>query len=105
MKTTANDELERKLKEGKNIKLIDVREPFEYSFQRIPQAINIPLGQLQESLDQLNKDDEIYLICQTGNRSGVAGHHLVNLGYKNIHNVLPGMIGWSGDTEQSSKTI
>lgn len=100
MQRATNDELEKKLKEKKDIKLIDVREPFEYSFQRIPQAINIPLGQLQNSLDELDENDEIYIICQTSNRSGVAGRQLVDLGYKNVYNVFPGMIGWSGQMEQ-----
>lgn len=99
MKIATNDELLKKLKKGADIKLIDVREPFEYSFQRIPEAINIPLGQLQSSLEELNQDDEIYLICQTSNRSSVAGQRLVDLGYKNVYNVFPGMIGWSGETE------
>ncbi|MCE7793961.1 sulfurtransferase TusA family protein [Salipaludibacillus sp. CUR1] len=94
-----NDELKEKLGEGKKIKLVDVREPAEYTFARIPGAKSIPMGELEERLNELDKDDEIYVVCRTGNRSNMAAQVLDEKGYKNVTNVKPGMSEWEYETE------
>ncbi|MDY0404256.1 sulfurtransferase TusA family protein [Virgibacillus sp. 179-BFC.A HS] len=95
-----NAELEEKLKVDENIVLLDVRESAEYAFNHIPKAISMPLGDLEDSMDQLNKDDEIYVICRTGNRSDLAAQKLTEKGFTNVINVVPGMSKWSGETKK-----
>ncbi|MGV3463793.1 MAG: rhodanese-like domain-containing protein, partial [Heyndrickxia sp.] len=94
----SNEDLDVKIKSNEGIGLLDVRESAEYAFNHIPSAISIPLGELKEKMDQLNKDDEIYVICRTGNRSDLAAQKLSEQGFTNVINVVPGMSEWSGKT-------
>ena len=93
-----NEELMQKLadKKDRNLVVLDVREPAEYAFGHIPGALSIPLGELEQRLAELNCDDDIYVICRTGNRSDMAATILAERGFKHVWNVVPGMSGWTG---------
>ncbi|WP_191559407.1 sulfurtransferase TusA family protein [Metabacillus idriensis] len=93
-----NDQLETKLEANENIVVLDVRETAEYAFNHIPNAISIPLGELANRLEDLNKEDEIYVVCRTGNRSDLAAQKLAKNGFTNVINVVPGMSQWNGKT-------
>ena len=67
---------------------IDVRTPGEYKGRSIPQFKNIPLG---SSFDQLPKDKEIVVICQSGMRSSQACKKLKKQGFERVTNVRGGM--------------
>lgn len=95
---SSNGELEQKLAAG-NIVVLDVREAAEYAFNHIPNAVSIPLGELEDRLNELNKEDEIYVVCRTGSRSDFAAQKLADNGFTNVVNVVPGMSEWSGKTE------
>ncbi|MCH6266242.1 MULTISPECIES: sulfurtransferase TusA family protein [Neobacillus] len=92
-----NDQLEAKL-ENETIVVLDVRETAEYAFNHIPNAISIPLGELEERLIDLNKEGEIYIVCRTGNRSDMAAQKLAEKGFVKVFNVVPGMSQWNGKT-------
>jgi rhodanese-related sulfurtransferase/TusA-related sulfurtransferase len=93
-----NEDLEKKIAANENIVIIDVREAAEYAFNHIPNAVSIPLGELEESINDLNKQDEIFVVCRTGNRSDLAAQKLADIGVSNVINVVPGMSGWTGKT-------
>ncbi|WP_243356459.1 sulfurtransferase TusA family protein [Bacillus litorisediminis] len=93
---TSNDELEKKLETDENIVVLDVRETAEYAFNHIPNAISIPLGELDNRLNELNKEKEIYVVCRTGNRSDFAAQKLSEHGFTKVYNVIPGMSEWTG---------
>ncbi|PLR82200.1 hypothetical protein CVD25_08690 [Bacillus canaveralius] len=95
---TNNEELEKKLEANDQIVVLDVREAAEYAFNHIPNAISIPMGELDDRLDELKKEDEIFVVCRTGNRSDFAAQKLTEKGFKNVINVVPGMSQWSGKT-------
>lgn len=97
---TTNEDLLNKIESGAAITILDVREPAEYAFNRIPGAKNIPLGELEKRFGELNQEDEVYVICRTGNRSDYAAQLLSEKGFKHVRNVLPGMTDWSGPTEK-----
>jgi rhodanese-related sulfurtransferase len=94
----SNEELERKLEANENIVLLDVREVTEYAFHHIPNAISIPLGELEERMGELNKENEIFVVCRTGNRSDLAAQKLTEKGFTNVFNVVLGMSQWTGKT-------
>lgn len=98
--TVHNDELELLLDGNKEIRVVDVREPAEYAFGHVKGALNIPLGELEQHLGELNPGSELYIICRTGNRSNLAANLLAEKGFKNIKNVVPGMSQWTGDVER-----
>jgi len=83
--------------------LIDVREAAEYAFGHIEGAISIPMGELDDRMNELDGEKEIYIICRTGKRSDLAAQQLANAGYSKVYNVLPGMSGWSGQFNQTIK--
>jgi len=63
--------------------LLDVRNPGELkSVGYLEDAINIPVDQLRQRMDELPKDKEIIIYCQVGLRGNVAYRQLVNNGYK-----------------------
>ncbi|CAN5507649.1 hypothetical protein BH10ACI3_BH10ACI3_29160 [soil metagenome] len=73
---------------------IDVRTPEEYSGGHAARAINIPLDTLSTKLDTIEKNEPVYLICQTGNRSKKAAVMLKDAGYPNVLNVTGGTTAW-----------
>jgi len=100
---TTNEELEKKLEANENIVVIDVREAAEYAFNHIPNAISIPLGELDERVSELDQNDEIYVVCRTGSRSDLATQKLAEKGFAKVNNVVPGMSEWSGITSSLTK--
>ncbi|WP_172370843.1 sulfurtransferase TusA family protein [Sporosarcina jiandibaonis] len=96
-----NEELQQKLEANHNSVVLDVRESAEYAFNHIPNAKSIPLGELEEYIDELDKESEIYVVCRTGNRSDLASQKLTAAGFTKVFNVVPGMSEWEGPTEKS----
>lgn len=74
--------------------IIDVRDAAAYQVGHIPGAVNIPLDQLANSLDQLPADRLIVVNCGTGLRSAYAAAALEMLGFANVYNFMPGFAGW-----------
>lgn len=95
----SNEELERKLEANENIVILDVREAAEFAFNHIPDAFSIPLVDMENRVNELNKEDEIYVVCRTGNRSDLAAQKLADKGFTNVSNVIPGMNSWNGPTK------
>jgi len=93
-----NEELQAKMASNEKMVILDVREEAEYAFNHIPNAISIPLGELEGRLSELNKEDEIFVVCRTGSRSDLAAQKLAANGFTKVVNVLPGMSKWAGDT-------
>jgi phage shock protein E len=69
--------------------VIDVRSPEEFRSGHLPNAVNIPLGELRESLPRLVKDkgQVLLLHCLSGGRSGIAKQQLASMGYTNVFNL------------------
>jgi phage shock protein E len=69
--------------------LIDVRTAGEFSTGHLPDAINLPLGEIQTSLPGrvADKTQVILLHCQSGMRSGLAKRKLNRLGYSKAYNL------------------
>ncbi|MFC5734126.1 sulfurtransferase TusA family protein [Cytobacillus gottheilii] len=76
--------------------ILDVREAAEYAFGHINEAKSIPMGELESRLEELDKNEEIYVICRTGKRSDLAAQLLAKNGFTKVFNVLPGMNEWNG---------
>lgn len=98
--TITPDELLSKLENKESGVILDVREPAEYAFGHIPGALSIPYGDLEKRISELNPDDEVYVVCRTGNRSDLASQLLSEKGFKAVKNVTSGMEGWKGPVEK-----
>ena len=51
------------------VKLVDVREADEYAHAHVDGAISMPLSGLEDTVDQLDKDENYYVMCLSGARS------------------------------------
>ncbi|OLO28501.1 hypothetical protein BTR23_17325 [Alkalihalophilus pseudofirmus] len=94
------DELSKKIEGNEKMTILDVRESAEYAFGHIPGAIHIPLGELEHRFEELDKNDNIHVVCRTGSRSDFAAQKLTEKGYKHVKNVVPGMKEWTGPTSK-----
>jgi NADPH-dependent 2,4-dienoyl-CoA reductase/sulfur reductase-like enzyme/rhodanese-related sulfurtransferase len=67
--------------DAKTAFLLDVREPIEQAVEKVPEAFNIPLGQLRGRLAELPRDREIHVICRSGQRAYYATRILLQNGF------------------------
>ncbi|HUS15290.1 MAG TPA: rhodanese-like domain-containing protein [Chloroflexia bacterium] len=75
------------------IALLDVREPDEWDDGHIPGAHWIPLGDLEDRVDELPADQEWVCVCHVGQRSAMAAGFLQETG-RRAGNLLGGMAAW-----------
>lgn len=83
LKTIQYNEIDTIVAEGGL--LIDVREPEEVAKGAIPGAMNIPLGTLRRRLEDLPKEQPLYVTCQVGLRGYLATRILVEEGFDAIN--------------------
>lgn len=86
-------ELSEKLKDGKQVLVVDVRQPEEYREGHIAGSKLIPLGEFGSRLNELPKNKEIICVCASGSRSRSATKFLVDAGY-NAFDMQGGMFMW-----------
>ncbi len=70
--------------------LIDVRTKSEYEMGTIRGALNIPVDELRERLDEIPKNKDIIIFCQIGLRGYLAHKILTQNGFKNVKNLSGG---------------
>jgi rhodanese-related sulfurtransferase len=71
--------------------LLDVREPVELVVERVPGAVNIPMGQIRARLGELPRDREILVICRSAQRAYYVTRVLLQNGFK-ARNISGGML-------------
>ena len=76
--------------EKDNVTLIDVRTAEEHSFGTIPGAVNIPVDELRNRLDEIPTDKPVVLFCAVGLRGYLALRILTGHGYSNVRNLTGG---------------
>lgn len=74
--------------------LLDVRTASEFKNVRLPNAVNIPLDELQQRLSEVSSDLPIVVICASGNRSQIAAQFLSQSAYSNVFNLQGGTMTW-----------
>ncbi len=84
----------KQLYANNNIQLVDVRGVSEFNAGHIKGATNIFVGTLGENLNQLKKDKQIVIQCQSGDRTAIAYSLLAKYGFKNVKNYGGGMNEW-----------
>ncbi|MGA7178831.1 MAG: rhodanese-like domain-containing protein [Thiobacillaceae bacterium] len=92
-------ELATMLKEGKHPVLLDVREAWEIRLAPFPGMTWIPMGQISERLEELNKTEETVVICHHGIRSWRVAKYLENAGFANVINLTGGIDAWSKEID------
>ncbi len=84
-----------------HLKLVDVREPHELEISRLPNATNIPLGQLAARLSELDSAEEMVIFCKSGSRSARGLELLTSAGFKKVKNLKGGINAWAREVDTS----
>jgi sulfur-carrier protein adenylyltransferase/sulfurtransferase len=84
-----------------HLKLLDVREPHELQISALPNAVNIPLGQLAARLSELDSADEMVIFCKSGSRSARGLELLASAGFKKVKNLRGGINAWAREVDKS----
>lgn len=90
-------------KRGDAITLLDVRELPEVNLGKIPNAIHISRGRLEQNIEAaVPRDANVVIYCANGNRSALAAATLLDMGYERVSSMASGFNGWTaanGDVE------
>lgn len=84
---------------SETMQLVDVRDDAEYQRGSIPQAKHIPLNQLRSRLNELPRDKELLVFCQSGQRSYNACRLLMQHGFR-CRNLSGAYKTWSAGEAQ-----
>lgn len=79
---------------NKNIYLLDVRTPQEYSQGKLAGSILIPIGEFEQRIREVPKNKTIIVYCAVGSRSKPVANFLSQQGYKDVYNMTDGIVGW-----------
>jgi len=95
MNDITTEELKQKLDNNEDFVFLDVREPHEYDEFNLGARL-IPLATLPGALNELEeyKEREIVVHCRSGARSDNAKQFLTQVGFKNVRNLLGGVLRW-----------
>ncbi len=83
------------------IKVLDVREPFEYEIAHIDGVPLLPMSQLRQRFTELDPNQQYYLLCKVGARSHQAVEFLREQGFKYVKNVRDGINAWSEEIDSN----
>jgi rhodanese-related sulfurtransferase len=75
--------------------VLDIREPWELALASLPMTLNIPMGQLPERLQELDRERPIIVMCHHGNRSRQVVIFLEQSGFPRVINLCGGISAWS----------
>jgi len=86
--------------------LLDVREPHEFAAGHLPDAINLPLGQVAKQAQALAQDREWIVMCRAGGRSAQACEVLIKqLPTVALHNLQGGLLAWQREVDASITVV
>ncbi len=76
-----------------NACIIDVREKQEYEMGHLKNAMNIPMSEFRQRMDEIPKDVPVYLHCRSSQRSYNVVMALQYMGYDNVYNISGSYLG------------
>jgi len=71
-----------------------VRQPEEWNEFHVPGSTLIPLGELASRVDELPRDQEILVVCRSGNRSAQGRDILLEAGFTRVTSMAGGVTQW-----------
>src|SRR4029079_12290727 len=86
------EDLKRRLDQGEDLFILDVRNPEEFQICRIPGSTLLPLPELSTRFAELDKSRELVVHCKSGMRSAKAIAFLREKGFMNLKNLKGGIL-------------
>ncbi len=87
------------------VRLIDIREPYEWEGGHLEGAEHVPMRQLGSRLNSLRPDEEIILYCRSGSRSLHALHAMREAGFSKVGHLKGGLHAWARDVDPSMRVL
>jgi rhodanese-related sulfurtransferase len=94
-------EVNEMIKTNPILKIIDVREQWEYDKCHIANSTHIPMGKIPDSINEFDDAYEYVIVCHHGIRSRTVALYLEQKGVKNLYNLSGGMEQWSDDVDST----
>ena len=101
MKETTAEELKARFDNGETFTLLDVREPHEYYMADLEGTTRIPFDELNGRMDELDKNQDIIVLCRSGSSAADAVKLLTENGYKRSSRLKGGINEWSAKIDPS----
>jgi adenylyltransferase/sulfurtransferase len=92
---TTVEELKRRIDNGENVFILDVRNPEEFQICRIPGSTLLPLPELPKRFGELDASKEMVVHCKSGMRSAKAIQFLKTQGFRKLKNLKGGILAWA----------
>ena len=95
--------LAERMSAGTTPALLDVREPYEWTIARLPDAQLVPLDVLPDAVSRLDPDAELVVYCHHGIRSAAAVAWLRERGFQRVRNLTGGIDRWSREIDSATR--
>ena len=92
----------KKMLKNKEVVLVDVREPYEIEICNVKGSLFIPMNEIPQNIEQLDKEKRYAVMCHSGVRSLYVSNYLNSLGYITL-NVTGGIERWATVVDKSMK--
>jgi adenylyltransferase/sulfurtransferase len=83
--------------------LLDVRQEWETRLARLPNAVHIPIEEIEVRVEELDREDDIVVYCHQGVRSAAVAEYLRSLGFKSVRNLSGGLDLWARTVDPSMR--
>ncbi len=83
--------------------LLDVRDDWETRLCQLPNALHIPIDEIEARADELDPDEELVVYCHQGVRSAAVVEYLRQRGFKNVKNLAGGLDAWARSVDSSMR--
>ena len=97
-------EVNEMIKKNPILKIIDVREQWEYDKCHIANSTHIPMGKIPDSINEFDDAYEYVIVCHHGIRSRMVGLYFEQNDFKNIINLRGGIDSWAKTVDNSMAT-
>ena len=84
----------KKMLKNNEVVLLDVREPYEIEICNVKGSLFIPMNEIPQNIEQLDKEKRYAVMCHSGVRSLYVSNYLNSLGYSTL-NVTGGIERWA----------
>ena len=98
------EELNDMINDKQDFVLLDVREPEEFEICSINGSVLVPLGELEDHIEEFDPEKSYIIHCKMGNRSQEAARLMAGKGFKNVKHLKGGIHKWATDIDSHMLT-
>jgi rhodanese-related sulfurtransferase len=103
MKEILVSDFKKEIDSKKKVFVLDVREEDELGFGTISGYNWIPMGQVENRLDDIPKNIKVVVYCRSGERSGHISNYLESKGFDDVWNLAGGILEWGRVVDNTVK--